>query len=168
MQTVYIETTVVSFLVARTQAGTLAYQWHVWTRDWWRLRRPYFESVTSPEVLREAASGDAEMSRLRLEALSSLTLLRRTPAVDTLAAVFIASGALPQKAKADAVHLAFAAVYKVNYLLTWNFKHLANAVIQARLQPVAEQEGYRLPIVCTPLQLMGTIEYESRLDTPGD
>ena len=62
--------------------------------------------------------------------------------------------------KADAVHLAFAAVYKINYLLTWNFKHLANAVIQSGLRPVAEQRGYRLPIVCTPLQLMGTIEYE--------
>lgn len=66
------------------------------------------------------------------------------------------AGPLPPKAKADAVHLAFATVYKINYLITWNFKHLANAVIQSRLQPVAEQRGYRLPIICTPLQLMGT------------
>src|SRR6266545_946651 len=128
MEIVYIETTIVSLLVARTKEGTLAHQWQVWTRDWWRLRRPYFECSISPEVLREAA-------------------------VDELAEAFLAAGPLPQKAKADAVHLAFAAVYKINYLLTWNFKHLANAVIQSRLQPVAEQRAYRLPIVCTPLQL---------------
>jgi hypothetical protein len=65
-----------------------------------------------------------------------------------------------QPATPDAVHLAFASVYKINYLLTWNCKHLANAVIQSRLQPVAQQRGCPLPIVCTPLQLMGTIEYE--------
>ncbi len=82
METVYIETSVVSYLVARPRAGTIARQWHVWTEDWWRLRRPFFECVISAEVLREAAEGDAEMSRQRLEALSTLTMLRRTPAVD--------------------------------------------------------------------------------------
>ena len=87
-------------------------------------------------------------------------MLRRTAAVDALAEAFLSAGPLPQKAKADAVHLAFASVYKMDYLITWNFKHLANAVIQSRLRPVAEQRGYRLPIICTPLQLMGTIEYE--------
>ncbi len=160
MESVYIDTAVVSFLVARPPAGTMAHQWHVWTEDWWRRRLPYFECSISGEVLLEAAEGDPEMSRQRLQALSTLTVLRRTPAVDALAEVFLSAGPLPPKAKADAVHLAFASVYKINYLLTWNCKHLANAVIQSRLQPVAERRGYRLPIVCTPLQLMGTIEYE--------
>jgi hypothetical protein len=160
METVYIDTAVVSFLVARPPAGTMAHQWHVWTEDWWRLRRPCFECSISGEVLREADEGDPAMSRQRLAALSTLTVLRRTAAVDALAEVFLSAGPLPQKAKADAVHLAFASVYKMDYLITWNFKHLANAVIQSRLQPVAEQRSYRLPIICTPLQLMGTIEYE--------
>ena len=160
METVYIETSVVSYLVARPPAGTLTHQWHVWTTDWWRIRRPLFECVMSPEVLREAAEGDPEMSRLRLEALGGLTLLRRTPAVDELTGAFLAAGLLPAKAKADAVHLAVATVYRVDYLATWNLKHLANAMILVRLRPVAEQRGWRMPVVCTPLQLMGTIEYE--------
>ena len=160
MESVYIETSVVSYLVARPATNTLAHQWHVWTQDWWRLRRPVFECVISPEVLREAAEGDPEMSRLRLEALSTLTLLRRTPDVDELAVAFLAAGPLPAKAQADAVHLAVATVYRVEYLATWNLKHLANAVILSRLRPVAEQHGLLLPVVCTPLQLMGTIEYE--------
>ena len=160
MESVYIEMSVVSYLVARPSARTVAHQWHVWTKDWWRLRRPFFECVISEEVLREAAAGDPKASRQRLDALSTLTVLRRTQAVDDLAEAFLSAGAMPAKAKADAVHLAVATAYRVDYLLTWNLKHLANAQIWLRLRPLAEQRGYRMPMVCRPLQLMGEIEYE--------
>ena len=160
MESVYIETSVVSYLVARPPARTVAHQWHVWTSDWWRLRRPFFECVISEEVLREAAAGDPKASRQRLEALSTLTVLRRTRTVDELVEAFLSTGALPAKAKADAAHLAVATSHHVDYLLTWNCKHLANAEILLRLRPVAEQRGHRMPVVCTPLQLMGEIEYE--------
>ena len=72
----------------------------------------------------------------------------------------MSAGVLPAKAKADATHLAIATFHRMSYLLTWNCKHLANAQILRRLQPVAAQFGYHLPVVCTPLQLMGTIDYE--------
>lgn len=160
MESVYIETSVVSYLVARPPAGTLARQWHDWTDDWWRLRRPYFECGISAEVLREAAAGDPKTSRQRLEALSTLTVLGRTESTDELVEAILSTGALPAKARADAAHLAFATSHRVDYLVTWNCKHLANAQILSRLRPVAEQRGYRLPVVCTPLQLMGEIEYE--------
>jgi hypothetical protein len=77
-----------------------------------------------------------------------------------LAEVFLGAGKLPLKAKADAAHLAVATVYGVDYLMTWNLRHLAYAVILSRLRPVAEEHGFHLPVVCTPLQLMGNIEYE--------
>jgi hypothetical protein len=160
MESVYIETSVVSYLVARPPTRTVAHQWHVWTKDWWLLRRPFFECVISEEVLREAAAGDPKASRQRLKILSTLTVLRRTPAVEELAEAFLSVGALPPKAKADAAHLAVATSHRVDYLLTWNMKHLANALILRRLRPVAEQMGYQLPVVCNPLQLMGEIEYE--------
>ena len=118
METVYIETSVVSYLVARPPADTLAHQWHAWTKDWWRLRRPGFECVTSAEVLREAAAGDPKASRQRLAALSPLTELRRTPAVDKLTEAFLSAGPLPAQAKADALHLAVATIWRVDYLLT--------------------------------------------------
>jgi hypothetical protein len=111
MESVYIETSVVSYLVARPPARTVARQWHVWTKDWWRLRRPYFECVISAEVLREAAAGDPKASRQRLEALSPLTVLGRTQALDELAEAFLSAGALPVKAKADATHLAVASIH---------------------------------------------------------
>ena len=91
MESVYIETSVVSYLVARPPARTVAHQWHVWTKDWWRLRRPYFECVISAEVLREAAAGDPKASRQRLDILSTLTVLRRTLAVDELAIAFLSA-----------------------------------------------------------------------------
>src|ERR1035441_5841082 len=160
MESVYIETSVVSYLAARPPARTVAHQWHVWTEDWWRLRRPFFECVISPEVLREAAAGDPKASRQRLEALSTLTVLRRTRAVDELVEAFLSTGALLAKAKADAAHLAFATSHRVDYLLTWNCKHLANAEVWLRVRPLVEQRGYRMPMVCRPLQLMGQIEYE--------
>ena len=160
MESVYIETRVVSYLAARPPARTVAHQWHVWTKDWWRLRRPFFECVISAEVLREAAAGDPKASRQRLEILSTLTVLRCTPAVDELAEALLSAGALPAKAKADAAHLAIATVHRVDYLLTWNCKHLANAEVWLRVRPLVEQRGYRMPMVCRPLQLMGEIEYE--------
>ena len=160
MESVYIETSVVSYLAARPPARTVAHEWHVWTKDWWRLRRPFFECVISAEVLREAAAGDPKASRQRLEILSTLTVLRRTPAVDELAEALLSAGALPAKAKADAAHLAIATVHRVDYLLTWNCKHLANAEVWLRVRPLVEQRGYRMPMVCRPLQLMGQIEYE--------
>ena len=80
--------------------------------------------------------------------------------MDELAEAFLSAGAMPAKAKADAAHLAFATAHRVDYLLTWNCKHLANAEIMLRLRPLAEKRGYRMPVVCRPLQLMGEIEYE--------
>jgi len=160
MESAYIETSVVSYLVVRPPAGTLSHQWHEWTKDWWCLRRPLFECVISTEVLREAAAGDPKSSQQRLDALSTLTVLRRTQAVDDLLDAFLAGGTMPVKARADAAHLAFATIYRMSYLLTWNCKHLANAEILFRLRPIAERLGHHLPVVCTPLQLMGEIEYE--------
>src|ERR1039457_7064594 len=99
MESVYIETSVVGYLVARPPARTVAHQWRVWTKDWWRLRRPFFECVISAEGLPAAAAGDPKASRQRLDILSTLTVLRRTPAVDELAKAFLSVGALPAKAK---------------------------------------------------------------------
>ena len=73
---------------------------------------------------------------------------------------FLSTGALPPKAKADASHLAVASAQRVDYLLTWNMKHLANVEMLRRLRPIAERHGHRVPVVCTPLQLMGEIKYE--------
>jgi hypothetical protein len=159
-ESVCIETSVVSYLVARPATATISEQWQCWTVDWWRLRRPLFDCMISGEVLREAAAGDSTMAAKRLEALSSLHVLARAKPVEEIANAFLSQGLLPAKAKADAIHLAFASVYEADYLLTWNMKHLANAILNTRLKKVAQVHGWHFPSICTPIQLMGQIEYE--------
>ena len=160
METVYIETSVVSFLVSSASRHSETAWRQKLTRDWWRLRRPLFHCVTSDAVMTEAREGDATQSRLRLEALAGLTTLRLNAEAQTLSEALMAAGVLPPVAGMDALHLALAAVYRANYLLTWNCKHLANAVVWRRLEPVAQARGWRLATVCTPMQLMGDLEYE--------
>jgi hypothetical protein len=155
METVYIETTIVSYLVARPSRDLVLAAHQQLTRDWWQNERVNYQCMISTEVLREAAQGEAEMIRLRLEALEGVAIIRATPEIDAVAAAYLNTGALPMAMRSDAVHLAAATLSGADYLLTWNCRHLANAHVLKRLHKEAEQRGWRLPTVCTPLEMMG-------------
>ena len=159
METVYIETTVVSYLVSRPGEELVVAAHQQLTREWWQRRRGLFACFISDVVLDEVSEGDAEQAALRLQALDSIPRLAATAEGERLAAAFLA-GALPAKAAGDAAHLAIATVGKVKYLLTWNCTHLANAQLLDRLEPIAATAGFKLPRVCTPEELMGVSAYE--------
>lgn len=159
MKTVYIETTIVSYLVARPSRDLVLAAHQQLTREWWENRRTNFACFISDVVLDEARVGDAERAALRLQALEGYPRLAATPEAERLAAAFLQS-VLPPRAARDAAHLAIAAVGHVNYLLTWNCNHLANAQILDRLEPIAATAGFKLPRVCTPEELMGASTYE--------
>lgn len=159
METVYLETTIVSYLVARPSRDLIVAAHQQSTRQWWDQRRAKFACFISEVVLEEVRDGDAEQATLRLKALDGIPRLAATPDGERLAAAFLA-GALPLKAARDAAHLAIAAVGRVKYLLTWNCTHLANAQILDRLDPIATAGGFKLPRVCTPEELMGVSLYE--------
>ena len=125
------------------------------TRDWWARLREQLACVVSDEVWREAGRGDREQVRRRLEVLSRLPRLEATAEVERLAGAFLATGALPVRAQSDAAHLALATAVGADYLLTWNCRHLANAQILRRLEREAVKQGWKLPKVCTPPELMG-------------
>jgi hypothetical protein len=154
MEVVYIETTIVSYLVARSSRDLVLAAHQQVTRDWWDTERMNYQCVISTEVLREAAAGDVEMSRLRLAALDEMEVIRATPEIDDLASAFLNTGALPASMRSDAVHLAAATLAGADYLLTWNCRHLANAHVLKRLHREAGRQGWTLPDVCTPLELM--------------
>ena len=154
METVYIETTIVSYLVARPSRDLIVAGHQQLTREWWDCRRAKFACFISDVVLDEARAGNAEQAALRLEALQGFPRLAATPEAERLAAAFL-QGVLPAKAVRDAAHLAIAAAGKVKYLLTWNCNHLANAQILDRLEPIALKASFKLPRVCTPEELMG-------------
>jgi hypothetical protein len=165
LETVYIETTIVSLLVAEFSRNLVIAASQQATRDWWLVRRPEFACVTSAEVLAEASMGDSEQARKRLEILAGLPQLDITEEARNLAQAFIATGALPPKAVRDAAHLAVATAAHVDYLLTWNCRHLANGEILRRLEREAKARQWDLPHVCTPLELMGDSSYGTRSDT---
>jgi len=137
-ETVYIETSILEI-----------------TKDWWELRRNAFTLYTSEAVLDEVIRGDSEVAAQRLEILRGFPLLALNQAVQGLAAQFLARSNLPPKAGVDAIHIAAATVHGMDYLLTWNCRHIANAQIQGKLAEISLDCGYVLPILCTPNELMG-------------
>jgi hypothetical protein len=152
---VYVETTIVSYLVARPSRDLILAAHQQLTRDWWQEERFRYQCITSTEVLREAAAGDDEMSRLRLQALRELEIVRVTPEAEAMAGAILQVGVLPPAVRADALHLALAALSGADYLITWNCRHLANADILRRLRREAARYNWRLPFVCTPLEMLG-------------
>ena len=160
METVYIETSIVSYLVADPSRDLVTAANQQVTRDWWQQRRPSFACVISQEVVTEASRGDPEQVRRRIAVLASLPRVAVTAEAQELACLLLSSGCLPPKAARDAVHLAVATAIAADYLLTWNCRHLANAQILKRLEREAQRAGRPLPHVCTPLELMGGSPYE--------
>jgi len=154
-ETVYIETSILGYLTARSTKDLILAANIEITKDWWEFRRNTFILYTSEAVLDEVAQGDAEISAQRLEILRDFPLLALNQAVQDLAAQFLARSSLPPKAKVDAIHIAAATIHGMDYLLTWNCKHIAKAQIQGKLAEISLDFGYVLPILCTPNELMG-------------
>lgn len=154
-ETVYIETSVIGYLTARpTENLILAANIKI-TQDWWEINRHAFDLCASFVVLDEAALGDPEIAAKRLELLKGIILLEPTEKAQELTIQFLTKSNLPPKATNDAAHIAIATVHGMDYLLTWNCKHIANAQIQKKLSQISASFGYELPTICTPYELMG-------------
>ncbi len=151
---VYIETTVISYLTAQPARDVVIAGHQQSTRDWWRNATNRFELVASQLVLTEASAGDPEAARARLAALDSLTLLDATEEALELAQQLVNAGAVPAKAAEDAAHIAIAVVNGIEYLVTWNYRHIANATIRSQIETVCRNAGFEPAIICTPEELM--------------
>ena len=154
-ETVYIETSIVGYLTARSTKNLILAANIEVTKDWWKLCRSAFRLYVSQVVLDEVMEGDIEMAVKRSEVLKGLPLLKLSQAAQELARQFLAKSNLPPKAADDAVHIAVATVHGMDYLLTWNCKHIANAQIQKKLSEICLNFGYELPTICTHYELTG-------------
>jgi predicted nucleic acid-binding protein len=157
-QKVYIETTIVSYLTARPARTIVAAARQQITTDWWEQRRHIFDLFSSEVVVREASRGDTEAARRRLNVLRILPLLAVDQRVTEIAAILVEHGLIPAVAADDALHIVLCVVHGMDYLLTWNCAHIANAQIQAPMAKVVAQVGYVLPTICTPDELFGEID----------
>lgn len=153
---IFVETTIPSYLVARPARDVVQMARQQTTRDWWERCRSQHELFTSQIVLEEAGAGDAALASARLELLAPLPLLEISEPVLNFARKIIAGGLLPSEADRDAAHVATATVHRLDALLSLNFRHLVNVSIQSRLRRLALREGYELPAICTPEELMET------------
>ena len=152
---IYIETTIPSYLTARPSRDIVQAARQQLTREWWDVERRNYDLCISQIVLDEVAAGDAEAAQRRMAVIDTLPLLDLTFEVDGLAETIMQAGLLPASASRDAVHIAVTAVHQVHFLLTWNFRHIANATIFRDLQHIIMSAGYDMPVICTPEELLG-------------
>ena len=153
--TLYMETSVPSYLLAGPSRHLVAMARQEITRMWWRRDHARFAAFVSDSVLQEAARGDAQAAKERLAFLAQFPVLQTKPEVLQVTELYIRSRIVPPSNPGDATHLAFATVYEARFLCTWNFKHLANAFTIHRLRNLNERVGLFTPQVCTPEELLG-------------
>ena len=155
MESVYLETTIISYLVARPSRDLIVAAHQQTTHDWWENRREAFACNVSQVVIDEASAGDPNEIRKRLAIIRDLPVLEVTTSAESLAQAIIASGVIPPRAVRDAAHVAVAAVHRIDYLMTWNCRHLANAQIMRKMEEVCNRSSECMPLICTPEELMG-------------
>lgn len=151
---VYIETTIISYLASKPSRDLIVAGHQQITHEWWQTARPSFAAVSSQLVAREAGAGDSEAASARLTFLTGLTLLEISEEALTLTQHLLQSKAIPQEFPEDALHVAVAVVNGIEYLLTWNYKHLANAGMRSKIEATCRELGYEAVIICTPEELM--------------
>ncbi len=149
---VYIETSVVSYLTAWRNPDLIMAANQEITKEWWENREQY-DLFLSAFVIHEASSGDPAAAKRRIEILEGIPEIGITEEVEKFAELLAKKLPLPQKAKIDALHISVATVGGMDYLLTWNCKHIANATLRPKIEAVSRESGYEPPIICTPQEL---------------
>jgi len=150
--TVYVETSVISYLTARRSRDIVLAAHQQLTRRWWRGRSSY-RLFVSQIVRDEAGVGDQAVRLRRLRALRGIPALAVTDEATRLADELVRRGALPRKATVDAFHIGIAAAHQVEYLVTWNCKHIANATMRGTIEAICRSAGLTPPVICTPEEL---------------
>jgi len=158
MDTVYIETSVVSHATAWPSKNPAIAALQAQAKQWLESESPKFRLVTSQFVIDEVSRGDPDAAKRRLAVLENVGLLLPDPDVESLAEKIVAGCMMPQTAKLDALHVASAVLADVDYLLTQNCRHIANATELPRLYRLLEDLKLPRILVCTPIQFLGDPE----------
>ena len=152
--TVYLETTIFGYLAMRGSGILRVAANQQTTRDWWDDHRQRFDLFVSRFVIDECSAGDPAAVRERMVYLEGIPLLQMSDDIDLLAESLMAGVPLPPKAGIDALHISVAAVHGIQYLLTWNCKHIANPSMRPRIEYLCRELGHEPPVICTPQELL--------------
>jgi hypothetical protein len=151
---VYLETSVVSYLTARPSTDAVVAGHQAATADFWNLL-PDYDVFISELVLQEASKGDSNAASRRLQVLEGFKELEINASCKNLAEILIADGAVPEKFPEDALHIAVASVHAVDLIVTWNFKHINNPVMRAKIRQSVGSHGFICPELCSPDEFLG-------------
>jgi hypothetical protein len=154
MDTVYVETTVIGNIAGRLHPDPVIAARQQITRNWWAIAPHRCRLFTSQIALDECGSGDPNAVAERIEIVRPVELLDTTDEAKDLARSLMDRLAVPASQPRDALHISIAAVHRVEFIVTWNFKHILNPHLQAKIAEVCREEGYRPPVICTPQQLL--------------
>lgn len=153
-ESLYLETTVVSYYTARPTRDIIVLAHQEITREWWPQAIKRFDIFISEVVIEEASMGDLEAAKKRMEEIENFPHLELNDKVEKIAKVYMESLEIPEKSFRDAAHLSAASVHNMDYLVTWNCTHLANGEVIKRLMTINGSLGIHTPIICTPEELM--------------
>jgi len=152
--TVYVETTVVGHLAGRQQSDIIVAARQLASRKWWDVRERY-QLFVSRIVLDECSAGDQLAAIERLELIGEISVLDTQTTAVALANSLVNRHGIPKTEPRDALHIAIAAVSGIEYLLTWNFKHIANPSTRDLIQRICQDSGYTPAIICSPDEIIG-------------
>ena len=155
---VYIEPTVISHLVARPSNDLILASWQRASQQLWEEYADRFEFVISPVVRAEIQQGNVVAAQQRLEVVSQLTVLEVLPEANVLAQKLIDAGTVPRNSELDAQHIAIATAHGVDYLVSWNHKHIVNKNKREHINSICQEVGFQPTILCTPMELMEDIQ----------
>lgn len=152
--TVYIESTVISYVTAKPSRDLIVAAHQQITTEWWASVRPKVDCFISPFVIQEISAGDEEAAKKRLETVGDLPVLEVNKEIQQLAQRYFDALEIAEKAKLDASHLAVAVWHEVDYLLSWNCKHIVSGRVKKMLEKINTDLNMKTPVFCTPEELM--------------
>jgi predicted nucleic acid-binding protein len=155
MDTVYLETSIISYLRQKPSTHVVLAARQLLTHQWWNDERSNYQLVASQLVIDEASAGNPSLAAERLQLLAGIPLLQLDPVIADIADEIMSRAILPEKARTDALHIATVAHHRIQYLLTWNCSHIANARILPRIHDVLNDLLIPIPVICTPEEMVG-------------
>jgi predicted nucleic acid-binding protein len=155
METVYVETSIISYLRQKPSTQVVLAARQLLTHQWWNDERTNYQLVASQFVIDEASAGNPTLAAERLQLLAGIPLLPLDAAIADIADEIMSRAILPEKARTDALHIAAVAHHRIQYLLTWNCRHIANARILPRIHNVLNDLLFPVTVICTPEEMVG-------------
>ena len=157
MLKVYLETSVVSYYVSEISRDLIVAGHQLSTKEFWMLFHTHFHPVVSALVIKEALQGNEQKAKGRMDAINGFEVVDYSDDAEQLVELLIAHKCIPKEYPEDALHIALATTSDIDFIATWNFKHINNPFTKNKIQKTIEEAGYVCPVLASPEELLGEL-----------